>query len=92
MKPNEAMRALPIEDEAAYGQSDKRMCQLIIIRCTSHQSIDYCRAYPDFREQIVCIFIDGIVVNDIAVQSGNRHVNDEKQPQVAFGVALPVFT
>ena len=34
MKPNEAMRALPIEDEAAYGQSDKRMCQLIFIRCT----------------------------------------------------------
>ena len=35
MKPNEAMRALPIEDEAAYGQSDKRMCQLINIRGTS---------------------------------------------------------
>ena len=35
MKPNEAMRALPIEDEAAYGQSYKRMCQLINIRCTS---------------------------------------------------------
>ena len=35
MKPNEAMRALPIEGEAAYGQSDKRMCQLINIRGTS---------------------------------------------------------
>ena len=39
MKPNEAMRALPIEDEAAYGQSDKRMCQLINIRGTRFKRI-----------------------------------------------------
>jgi hypothetical protein len=39
MKPNEAMRALLIEDEAAYVQSDKRMCQIIIIRCTSLENI-----------------------------------------------------
>ena len=35
MKPNEAMQALPIEDEEAYMQSDKRICRIIIIRGTS---------------------------------------------------------
>ena len=34
MKPNESMRALTIEAEAVYGQSDKRMCQIINLLCT----------------------------------------------------------
>ena len=46
---------------------------------------------PDFREQVIGIFVDRIAVNHVIVQSGNDHVNDKKQPQIALGVTLPVF-
>ena len=58
----EAMRALPIEDEAAYGQSDKRMCQLINIRGTSMASPDTSTDKPVvWSNTIIVGIITGIV-------------------------------
>ena len=58
---------------------------------TGHEAVGDGGTNPDFRQQIVGVFVDGLQIDVVVVECGNDHVNHADSPQVALGVALPVL-
>ena len=46
---------------------------------------------PSLNQQILGVFVDRLEIDVVVVQGGDDHVDDTDSPQVALGVALPVF-
>ena len=55
---------------------------------TCHESVRDGWTNPDFCEQIVSVFVDGLQKYSIVVECCNEHVNDTDEPQVSLGVVL----
>jgi len=58
-----------------------------------HEPVADGGAYPYLGEHIVGVLVEGLVIHDVEmVERGYESIDDEDEPQVALGVALPVLS
>ena len=58
---------------------------------TGHETVGDSGANPNFREQICGVLICRLYVDVQIVERCNDNVDDTDSPQVALGVAFPIF-
>ena len=56
-----------------------------------HEAVGNGGTDPYLNQQILGVFVDRLEIDVVVVQGSNDHVDDADGPQVALGIALPVF-